>query len=219
MRVVVPFATEQPKTRLSAVLAPDERRAFARAMLCDVVAAVYAAGHTPLVLATAPLDDETFADPPDVSSALDAADTAVHVDDSPLSAAVNTVLADADGPVAVVMSDLPLATAESVRRLTAIEADVTIAPGRGGGTNALVVRHPDFRVDYHGVSYRDHLHVARDVGASVGTLDSFRLATDVDEPEDLTEVLLHSDGAAHDWLVDAGFDLNVTDGRVGVRRE
>lgn len=213
MRVVVPFATEQPKTRLSAVLASDERRGFARAMLRDVVAAVHAAGHAPLVLATAPLDDEPVAD------TLDATDTPVRVDDSPLSAAVNAVLVDADATIAVMMSDLPLATPESVRRLTATEADVTIAPGRGGGTNALVVRHPDFRVDYHGVSYRDHLRAAREVGASVATPDSFRLATDVDEPADLTEVLLHSDGAAHDWLVDAGFDLDVTDGRVGVRRE
>ena len=216
MRVVVPFATEQPKTRLSAVLSPDERRAFAHAMLHDVLGAVRTAGHDPVVLATAPLDDEELSthslDPP----------TDVVVDDSSLSAAVNATLTATDDPLAVVMSDLPLATPESIRRLTTAgdAADgVTVAPGRGGGTNALVVRHPEFRVDYHGVSYRDHLRAARDVGASVETVDSFRLATDVDEPEDLTEVLLHGDGVAHDWLVDAGFALDVTDGRVGVRRE
>jgi 2-phospho-L-lactate guanylyltransferase len=215
MRVVVPFATEQPKTRLSAVLSPDERRAFARAMLRDVLGAVRTAGHDPIVLATAPLDDEELSIHSDPS-------TDVVVDDSPLSAAVNTILAATDDPLAVVMSDLPLATPESVRRLTTAGDDVdgvTVAPGRGGGTNALVVRHPEFRTDYHGVSYRDHVQVARDVGASVETLDSFRLGTDVDEPTDLPEVLLHSDGAAHDWLVDAGFALDVTNGRVGVRRK
>ena len=97
--------------------------------------------------------------------------------------------------------------------------DVVIAPGRGGGTNALVVRHPNFRVDYHGASYLDHLTAARSVGASVTEFDSHRLATDVDEPDDLAEVLVHADGRARNWLVDAGFVLSVTDGRVSVRRE
>lgn len=213
MRVVVPFAAEQPKTRLSTVLSSDERRAFARTMLDDVLTVVHEASHEPLVLATAPFESE-----PTGNGAI-LCDTPVVVDDSPLSPAVNRILSETDDPVAVVMSDLPLATPESLRRLTAIDSDVAVAPGRGGGTNALVVRHADFRVDYHGVSYRDHLEVARDVGASVETLDSFRLATDVDESTDLVEVLLHSDGDAKQWLVDAGFDLDATGGRVGVRRD
>lgn len=211
MRVVVPFAVEQPKTRLSAVLTADERRAFARAMLADVLAAVDATGHEPTVLATAPLDA-------DASAALPA-DSDVVVDDRPLSAAVNDLLATADDPVAVLMSDLPLVKPETVRRLVAKSGDVVIAPGRGGGTNALVVRHADFRVDYHGASYLDHRDAARDVGATLGLVDSFRLATDVDEPSDLTEVLIHGDGAAADWLVDAGFQLSVDEGRVGVSRK
>lgn len=213
MRVVVPFAAEQPKTRLSTVLSPGERRVFARAMLDDVLAVVHEAGHDPLVVATAPFESE-----PPGNDAIPR-DTPVVVDDSPLSPAVNSILSETDGPVAVVMSDLPLATPESLRRLTATDSEIVVAPGRGGGTNALLVRHPDFRVDYHGVSYRDHLRTARDVGASVETVDSFRLATDVDEPTDLVEVLLHSDGDAKQWLVDAGFDLDSTGGRVGVRRD
>ncbi|SEO26066.1 2-phospho-L-lactate guanylyltransferase [Halogranum amylolyticum] len=225
MRVVVPFATEQPKTRLSDVLSPDERRAFARAMLSDVLTAVRAAGHDPLVVATAPLDEPTTgrldADASDATSLVQI-DASVRVDDSPLSTAVNATLAAAVDPVAVVMSDLPLATPESIRRLTTAgdsSEGVAVAPGRGGGTNALVVRHLDFRVDYHGVSFRDHLRAAEAVGAPVEVVDSFRLSTDVDEADDLVEVLLHGDGVARDWLVDAGFDLRVNDGRVGVRRE
>ncbi|EJN58601.1 2-phospho-L-lactate guanylyltransferase [Halogranum rubrum] len=212
MRVVVPFAAEQPKTRLSSVLSPDERRTFARAMLDDVLTVVHEAGHDPVVLATAPFESDS------TGNAI-LRDTPVVVDDRPLSLAVNSVLSETDAPVAVVMSDLPLATRESLQRLIAVDSEIVIAPGRGGGTNALVVRHADFRVDYHGVSYRDHLHVARDVGASVETVDSFRLATDVDEPTDLVEVLLHSDGDTTQWLVDAGFDLDSTGGRVGVRRD
>ncbi len=203
MRVVVPFAAERPKTRLSGVLSPEERAALAAAMRRDVVAAVRAGGGDPTVLATAPVDG---------------ADAPVTVDERPLTAAVNGVLADADGPVGVVMADLALATGGTVARLLGASGDVAIAPGRGGGTNALVVRHPAFRVDYHGASYLDHLRAARAVGASVREVDSHRLATDVDEPDDLTELLLHGDGAARDWLVDAGFELDVREGRTGVHR-
>lgn len=124
------------------------------------------------------------------------------------------------GPVAVVMADLALATPRALSRLFEPDADVVIAPGRGGGTNALVVDHPNFRVDYHGLSYRDHRAVADDVGADVAVVDSFRLATDVDEPGDLTEAYLHApdDGATRAWLRSAGFELDVREGRVDVSR-
>jgi len=98
---------------------------------------------------------------------------------------------------------------------------VTLVPGRGGGTNALVVRDPSFRVDYHGASFRDHRRIAESIGATVATVDSFRLSTDVDEPADLVEVLLHApDGAAGSWLADRGFEVTVqgADERVVARR-
>lgn len=200
MHVLVPYAADRPKTRLAAVLSPDERRAFACAMLSDVLAAVDAAGHDATVLSTAPVD----------------APAPVAVDDRPLTPAVNDRLGDP--PLGVVMADLALATPDALARLCGAAGDVVVAPGRGGGTNALVVRHPDFRVDYHGASYLDHLRAAAGVGASVREFDSNRLATDVDEPADLAELLVHGDGAARDWLVDAGFELDTTEGRVGVTR-
>ncbi|AEM56146.1 2-phospho-L-lactate guanylyltransferase [Haloarcula hispanica N601] len=207
MRLVVPVSGSDPKTRLASVLSPDERRDFTEAMLADVVDAVTAAGHEPDVISTAPLD---CAAP-------------LTVDDRGLDPLVNDLLAsivtDGDGALAVVMADLPLVTPKSIERLLAPDADVVLAPGLGGGTNAFVCRHPEFRVDYHGASIRDHRQIARDVGASVTEVDSRRLATDIDEPGDLAEVLLHSDGAAADWLIDAGFSLSLTDGRVTVSRE
>lgn len=199
MDVLVPFAAERPKTRLESVLDGEERVAFARAMLVDVLAAVDGTGRSPTVLATAPVD----------------VDHPVTVDDRPLTPAVNQRLGDA---TAVLMADLALATPAAVDRLFAPDAGVVLAPGLGGGTNALVTRHPEFRVDYHGASYRDHRRNADRVGATVATVDSFRLAVDVDERTDLTEVLLHGDGSARDWLVDAGFELAQTDGRVDVTR-
>ncbi|MDS0294122.1 2-phospho-L-lactate guanylyltransferase [Halogeometricum luteum] len=212
MQVVVPYATRDPKSRLAGVLDADERRAFARAMRADVVDAVRDAGGEPTLLTTAP--------PRDAGGGAERTDgVPVVVDDRPLTDAVNDALPDEPGEaVAVVMADLALATAAPLSRLFETAGDVAIAPGRGGGTNALVVRHPDFRVDYHGASYRDHRRIAADAGLSVGVVDSMRLATDVDEPDDIAEVFLHGEGRAREWLADAGFEVVLREGRVGVAR-
>nr|WP_049918737.1 2-phospho-L-lactate guanylyltransferase [Haloferax larsenii] len=203
MRVVVPFGAQSPKTRLAPLLDGAERRDFAVAMLRDVLDAVCDAGGTPLVLADAPLDAPI--------------DAPVAVDDRPLTDAVNNQLA-AGTPVAVVMADLALATPEALARLFETAGDVVAAPGLGGGTNALVVRHPDFSVDYHGASIADHRRLADEAGATFVEVDSLRLAVDVDEPADFVDVLLHGEGRAHEWVVDAGIRLQRGDGRVGVVR-
>lgn len=212
MQVVVPFAAETPKTRLESVLSSTERSTVARAMLADVVSAVVETGHEPTVLSTVSLAD---ADGPGLAEL----PASVVVDDRPLSEAVNARLPTTAGEtVAVVMADLALVTPAALERLFAPDADVVIAPGRGGGTNALVVRHPAFRVDYHGASYLDHVRIAREVGASIETVDSFRLSTDIDEPDDLVEVLLHGDGRAAATLDELGFDLEIDEGRVAATR-
>ncbi|WP_246998626.1 2-phospho-L-lactate guanylyltransferase [Halosolutus gelatinilyticus] len=207
MHVVVPFAADEPKTRLAPLLSPAERSSFARAMLTDVLTAIAATGREPTVLSTSPLD-----------LASEHEDVAVAVDDRPLTAAVNAQLAATDGPVAIVMADLALAIPAALDRLFSREGDVVIAPGRGGGTNAIVVRHPEFRVDYHGASYLDHRAIAAGVGAQVATVDSFRLGTDVDEPADLVEVLVHGTGRAPDRLREFGFELGIDEGRVDAIR-
>jgi 2-phospho-L-lactate guanylyltransferase len=218
MEVIVPFSTDRPKSRLSDVLSPDERGEFARVMLDDVVNAVAAASGEPRLLATGAVD----------------VDRPVTVDDRPLTEAVNAALdarlggdgdeGDAGGssePVAVVMADLALATPTAVERLFAAgrDADVAMVPGRGGGTNAFVASHPEFRVDYHGASYLDHREIAAEVGAEFAPVDSHRLGTDVDEPADLAEVLIHGEGRAAEWLREAGFALDASEGRVAAARE
>ena len=215
MEVIVPFSTDRPKSRLSDVLSPDERKEFARAMLDDVLDAVAAARGEPRVLATDAVD----------------VDRPVSVDDRPLTEAVNAALdarlgaaserGEAVEPVAVVMADLALATPAALGRLfeAGRDADVAVAPGRGGGTNAFVASHPEFRVDYHGASYLDHREIAAEIGADLTAVDSHRLATDVDEPDDLAEVLIHGEGRAAAWLREAGFALDASEGRVAVVRE
>ena len=214
MRIVVPYTDRDPKTRLGPILSAPERRAFSRAMLRDVVAAIRAAGHDPELLLPEPIDDNAARH--DVLEGVP-----VTVDDRALTPAVNDTLDRIGSDVAelgIVMADLGIATPTAIRRLVGVGGDVAIAPGRGGGTNALVVRDPAFSVDYHGASYRDHRTAAARAGLSVGVVDSMRLAADIDEPADLAAVLLHGEGRAHEWVVDAGIELDTSGGRVGVRR-
>lgn len=200
MRTFVPYSPVDPKSRLTRLLSREERHAFARAMLEDVVETVTGAGYSPTILAAAAVND-----PP----------CDVLIDDRPLSAAVNATL---EPPMAVVMSDMPLVTSNVLGDALERSSDVVIGPGRGGGTNLLVIRDERFAVDYHGTSLSDHRRIAADAGLSVDELDSFRIAIDIDEPEDLVEVLLHSEGDAARWLEQAGFDIVATDGRVSVQR-
>ncbi|WP_435100121.1 2-phospho-L-lactate guanylyltransferase [Halarchaeum sp. P4] len=199
MRTLVPFDTTNPKTRLAGLFSPDERRDLAAVMLEDVLSAVRAAGGDPLVVATAATD----------------ASAPVEVDDRPLSEAVNARLA---AGTAVVMADLALATPRTLSRFFAASGDVVLAPGLGGGTNALVVRDAEFAVDYHGASYLDHLRVAHDAGLSVREFDATRLALDVDERADLADVLVRGEGETRAWLRAAGVRLDRTSGRTAVSR-
>lgn len=194
MRILVPFDAREPKTRLSAVLDKREREQFARVMLTDVLDALQRAGYEPTVLATAPVD----------------CDCPVRVDQRELSTAVNVELDKEDYPVGIVMADLPLLTVGAVDRLTDASGDVVIAPGLGGGTNALVIRSPQFSVDYHGASFRDHHSQAVDDGLDVSVVDSFRLAVDIDSPDDLIEVLLHGENDTAEWLTSAGLTIDDT---------
>ncbi|MBP1987829.1 2-phospho-L-lactate guanylyltransferase [Halolamina salifodinae] len=204
MHVVVPFSADRPKTRLADELSAAERRDFSEAMLSDVLDALDGVDRAldVTVLATGPVDT--------------AGDATVEIDDRPLTTAVNDRLDTA--PTAVVMADLALATPEPLADLLDSEADLAIAAGLGGGTNAFLARDTAFRVDYHGASYRDHLEIAGEEDLSVREVDSRLLAVDIDEPADLAELLLHGEGAATDWLVDAGFELDVGGGRVEVVR-
>ena len=201
MDVIVPFDAIEPKSRLSPRLSTDERTALAEAMARDVLGAIRDTGHQPTVLSTASVDF----------------DAPTRVDDRPLTEAVNAVLSSSEESVAVVMADLALATPEALQRVFDAPGDVVLVPGRGGGTNVVLARDPSFRVDYHGVSIRDHREAA--AGLDVTEVDSARLSTDIDEPTDLVEVLLHTDGEAAALLQEWGFAVVSRGGRVGVERD
>lgn len=201
---IIPFKPRNPKTRLSCVLEPGEREIFAEKMLSDVIDAVIEGGCEPLILSTEPYR---------------LGDVPVLINTSGLNEALNAFLAQQDGPVLIIMADLPLANGESVRRTISTSDDMAIVPGRGGGTNAIyLARGSSFRVDYYGASFLKHAAIAKDRGLSCEVVDSFRLHTDVDEKEDLVELLIHGEGKSRQYLEELGFSLSIEKGRVGVER-
>ncbi len=202
MRVLVPYDARNPKTRLDPLFSDTERRSFARTMLESVCRTLEATDRTPEILANRAIE----------------CDWPVTVDEQPLSDAVNTIIAESTESVAVVMADLALATPTALERLFDTDGQVVFAPGLGGGTNAMVVRDTSFRVDYHGTSISDHLAAARAIGLRPTVLDSFRLAIDIDGPQDCREALIHDADPAATWLRNAGFSLSVEAGEPTIVR-
>jgi len=202
---LIPFKPAGPKSRLSGILSPVEREAFARVMLEDVIAAAKDANCSPVIVATELFDSE---------------DIQVTIPDKDLSGTLNEVLSQASGPVLILMADLPLATGPAIKRVVSTTSDIGIVPGRGGGTNAIFVRDPaKFHVDYYGMSFLKHARIAQEAGLSCEVVDSFLLHTDIDEEEDLVELLTHGAGKSRKYLEDIGFALSAENGRVGVKRQ
>jgi 2-phospho-L-lactate guanylyltransferase len=201
---LIPYKPRNPKTRLSALLSLEEREQFAKSMLEDVKAAVKDAMCNPVLVCSELFDSE---------------DVQVTITDTDLNGALNAILPQNVGPTLIIMADLPLADTTSVRRVISTDKDLSIVPGRGGGTNAIFMKEPQkFHVDYYGTSFLKHMKIAEEAGLSVDVIDSFRLHTDIDEPEDLVELLIHGTGKSRAYLEELGFSLSVEKGRVGVTR-
>ncbi|MBP7120059.1 MAG: 2-phospho-L-lactate guanylyltransferase [Methanolinea sp.] len=201
---LIPFKPANPKTRLSCVLDLDERIQFARLMLADVIDAVKGAGCTPRIIST---DEYTCPI------------AAVDVIPGGLNETLNALLAKTDEKILIIMTDVPLATVEAVKRMIKTRKKIAIAPGRGGGTNAIYIsKGSTFRVDYYGASFLKHARIAKERGLSCEVVDSFSLSTDIDEKEDLVELLIHGHGRSREYLENLGFSLSIEKGRVGVTR-
>jgi 2-phospho-L-lactate guanylyltransferase len=211
MRAVIPFKKSNAKSRLGALLSEKEREELAIAMLNDVAEALLSSGCFSVVdiLSTAVVE---------VNGAN------LVLTEKGLNEALNEYLQKMSShkiyePVLIIMADIPLVSTNNLRDIAASSADIVIAPGRMGGTNALFIRNPEsFRVDYYGASFLKHLEIARKSNLEISVFDSFNLSTDIDEVADLAEVLIHGKGQAAHYLKKLGFSLLENEGRVGVKR-
>ena len=170
------------KTRMGAVLVPEQRAALAVAMLGDVVAAIAAAGLGEVIVvaggsagaaAGASYGLPVMLDPPGTRG-LNAA----------LAAATLRVGSDRD--VLVVAADLPRLRAEDVVAVLDRDAEVVLAPTAAGGTGALLRRPAGLMATAYGPgSATAHHELATAAGCRVAVVDRDGLHHDVDTFSDL----------------------------------
>jgi 2-phospho-L-lactate/phosphoenolpyruvate guanylyltransferase len=201
VRIVVPFKLNGAKSRLASVLTPEERRLLAFAMLKDVLDAIFDLGKV-TILSRSGLKKE------DLGRDVDILESDLELND-----ALNALIEEQVGQgwqfdIFIVMADLALLNKDVVNGILDAEGDVVLCPGRGGGTNMILIRSPKFRTCYQGLSYPKHLAYAHDLGLNAAFFDSFRAGCDIDEPEDLAEVLLHGPGETKSVLESMGFILS-----------
>ena len=177
--VLVPVKRlDDAKTRLSAVLAADERAALMQELLAGVLAAAREADVGPVTVVSA----ETLA----LNGVPRFDDRGLPWNDG-LAEAIRAVVSE---PIAVVLSaDLPRVTAAEVRALVDATPERGLAIGRAqdGGTNAVSMRPPGV-VDTHfgePASAAVHARAAEEAGVEARIVDLPGLAFDVDTPGDL----------------------------------
>jgi 2-phospho-L-lactate/phosphoenolpyruvate guanylyltransferase len=201
VRIVVPFKFNGAKSRLGSVLTPEERKLLAFTMLRDVLDAITGLGDVTILS----------------RSGLKKKDLGLDVDilesDLELNDALNALIEEQASQgwpfdIFIIMADLALLTKDVVNGILDTEGDVILCPGRGGGTNMILIRSQMFRTRYCGLSFPKNVDFARKAGLKAEIYESFRAATDIDEPDDLVEVLLHGHGKTKSVLESMGFFLS-----------
>jgi 2-phospho-L-lactate guanylyltransferase len=207
IKVVIPFKLDCAKSRQSSVLSSGEREELALAMLEDVIDAVSGLGEV-VILMKDPIPE---GDPFDRLRSCQGYD--ILECPRELDPALNSMIEAEEKKgwprdLLIAMADLPLMRPCDLEELVRTPGDVVIVPGRGGGTNLILIRDPKFRVSYYGLSFLKHLQMATDLGLSAGIFESFRCSSDIDEPSDLVEVLIHGRGRTPELLRSLGFELS-----------
>ncbi len=202
VRIVIPFKLNGAKSRLAPALKPEERRLLALAMTRDVLRTVSEFG-TVTVLSRPGLYAED----------IEIKDIEILESDLDLNDALNELIEDEarrgwQKDILIVMADLALLAKNDIIGILNCPGDVVLSPGRGGGTNMILINSPVFRTCYRGLSFPKHLAFAREAGLEATVFESFRAACDIDQPEDLVELLLHGRGEARALLEQMGFYLS-----------
>lgn len=176
------------KSRLSAVLTPEQRQTLAEALMRHIIGVVK---PIPQVAGTLVISR----DPKALAIAREAGAHTVQESGAPeLNAALMRATQVVNGmrgeAVLILPADLPLITSDDVLKLIDLgrhDNTVVIATDRNqDGTNALFIRPPGLFAYAYGVgSYQRHQALARDAGAAVQLYESERLRLDIDVPEDL----------------------------------
>jgi 2-phospho-L-lactate guanylyltransferase len=206
MRAVIPYKKTKAKSRLSSVLTCQEREDFVETMLMDVVSTLSSARIENIDILTTPSNGVP-----------DEFDVNVVVSEFGLNEAINSYLQKASEPILIIMADLPLVKPSHITEIINSKEDVVIVPGKGGGTNILYIKNPEnFSVKYYGSSFQAHCNIANENLYTTKVYDSFLASTDIDEPHDLVEILLHGQGLSKDYI-EKKFDIDESRGRMKLK--
>ncbi|NPE30382.1 2-phospho-L-lactate guanylyltransferase [Methanococcoides sp. SA1] len=205
MRAVIPYKNENAKSRLSPILSKEEREDFVELMLKDVIKALADAEVVNIDILTTSAEGI----PKDFNGN-------VIIKEPGLNDSINEYLQNANEPILIIMADLPLVTGDHIRKIASFSEDVVIVPGKGGGTNILFIQHPnEFTVKYHDCSFISHCKITGDLDKSIHIFDSFLASTDIDEPHDIVELMLHGKGQAKEYA-EKRFGSETGKGRVKI---
>lgn len=205
MKAVIPYKKSRAKSRLSPVLSQEEREELVELMLHQVIDSVMEAGIETIDILS-----------PSMYGLENIREARIFLDKRDLNGALNNYLEQAKEPVLIVMADLPLLSPNHIREITSTKKDICIVPGKGGGTNVLFIRNPSsYMVRYYGSSFLTHCSIAAESGQNIEVYDSFLASTDIDEPEDLVELLIHGKEASKDYI-SRKFRLEISKGRIGL---
>jgi len=204
IHIVVPFKLNGAKSRLAPALNPGQRRALAFAMLRDVLRTVCSFGKVTVLSRPGLERDDIWPEEPGRAIEADILESDLDLND-----ALNAFIAGkaASGwpcDILIVMADLALLGEEDVLGIVDRKGDVVLCPGRGGGTNMILMRSPQFRTCYRGISFPKHCAYAEEAGLKANVFESFRAGCDIDCPEDLLELSLHGRGVARELLEEWG---------------
>ncbi len=192
MKALIPYKKKNAKSRLSPVLTQQEREFFVELMLRDVL----------LSLRNAQIEDIDILTTPHNGIPDDAGGN-VLISKHDLNEAINEYLSCENDPIFIIMADLPMVRPHHIKEIVSRPEDIVIVPGKGGGTNILFIKDPSrFHVKYYGSSFLSHCNIARENDCSLYIYDSFVLSTDIDEPHDLIEIMLHGYGNSKKYVME-----------------
>lgn len=184
----------ETKKRLSLILVAEERKAFALAMLLDVLKAISASSVDKTVLIGSDTDVER------VSLNWEAAflsDTGEELNQV-LQYATDWSIHKGAEAVLVLPADVPLVTSEDIDQVISLCSDrpsVAVSPSSRGGTNALMRNPARVMPTYFGPdSSKRHLHEASKLGIRASIYKSAGLSLDMDLPRDLKLLLKLGEG-------------------------
>lgn len=190
MKALIPYKKQNAKSRLSPALSLREREHFVELMLRDVVGSLREAGVNSIDILTTPSNGV----PADLGAN-------ILFSEHDLNEAINQYLETVSEPILIIMADLPMVLPRHIVEIVSVEKNLVIVPGKGGGTNVLFIRNPGmFHVSYYDSSFLNHCRIAEEMKQSVHVYDSFLLSTDIDEPHDLIEVMLHGHGLSKAYV-------------------